>query len=141
MGLRPKTGQRRDFGEHGYRSSTLDDETVKAVLREYGYVNADVTIGEQLDIDQLIDGVMDNRVYLPSLVAVNKADRIEPDYLPKVEVVSKSETPSGVFKNDRPLPKRPHRYCREGVLNRELHGQPGRGVDREEPLILREGDS
>ena len=31
----------------------LDEETIAGVLREHGYVNADVTIGEQVDLDEL----------------------------------------------------------------------------------------
>ena len=125
----------------------LDDETVKAVLREHGYVNADVTIGEQLDIDQLIDGVMDNRVYLPSLVAVNKADLIEPDYLPKVEDELRErdiDPDEAIFisaEEEKGLDSLTERIWEELGLIRIYMDKPGRGVDREEPLILREGDT
>ena len=62
----------------------LDESTIKEVCREYGYVNADITIQQDLDIDELVDALMDNRVYLPSSVVVNKADLIDPDYLDTV---------------------------------------------------------
>ncbi|WP_336337272.1 OBG GTPase family GTP-binding protein [Haloarcula brevis] len=125
----------------------LDDETVKAVLREHGYVNADVTIGEDIDIDQLVDGVMDNRVYLPSLVAVNKADLIEPDYLPKVEDelwerdIDPDEAIFISAEEEKGLDSLTERIWEELGLIRIYMDKPGRGVDREEPLILREGDT
>jgi small GTP-binding protein len=77
-------------GKGGLRVTTgdgveLDEGTIKSVLREHGYVNADVTIRGDCTIDELIDGIQDNRVYLPSIVAVNKADLIDTDYLPTVE--------------------------------------------------------
>ncbi|MDS0221086.1 GTP-binding protein [Haloarcula sp. S1AR25-5A] len=125
----------------------LDDETVKAVLREHGYVNADVTIGSDIDIDQLVDGVMDNRVYLPSLVAVNKADLIEPDYLPKVEDELRErdiDPDEAIFisaEEQKGLDSLTERIWEELGLIRIYMDKPGRGVDREEPLILREGDT
>src|SRR5699024_4952247 len=62
----------------------LEDDTIREVLHERGYVNADVAITESVTLDELLDGVLDNRVYLPSLVTVNKVDLIERDYLPTV---------------------------------------------------------
>ncbi|MFB6156001.1 MAG: GTPase, partial [Haloferacaceae archaeon] len=62
----------------------LDEQTIKSVLREHGYVNADVTVRGDITIDELIDGIMDNRVYLPSIVTVNKADLLDESYLPTV---------------------------------------------------------
>ena len=64
---------------------SLDEETIKQVLREYGYVNAKVTIPHDLTIDELVDAVMNNREYLPSMVSVNKADLIDKSYLPTVK--------------------------------------------------------
>jgi len=58
----------------------LAEKTITDILREHGYVNADVNLGEKLDMDRLIDGIMDNRVYLPSITVVNKADLIDPSY-------------------------------------------------------------
>ena len=125
----------------------LDEETVKQVLREQGYVNADVTIGEQVDIDRLLDGVMDNREYLPSLVTVNKADLIEPDYLPNVEAELEArdiDPEDAIFisaEKEKGLDGLVERIWEELGLIRIYMDKPGRGVDREEPLILREGDT
>ncbi len=125
----------------------MDEETVKTVLRENGYVNADVTIGEQLDIDRLIDGVMDNREYLPSIVAVNKADLIEPDYKSTVDENLRGhgvDPEEAVFisaEEERGLDALRERIWAELGLIRIYMDKPGRGVDREEPLILRAGET
>ncbi|MFC7075954.1 OBG GTPase family GTP-binding protein [Haloarcula halophila] len=125
----------------------LDEETIKSVLREHGYVNADVTIGEQVDLDRLIDGVMDNRVYLPSITVVNKADLIEPDYLPTVESELEDrdiDPDDAIFisaEEERGLDGLTERIWDELGLIRIYMDKPGRGVDYEEPLILREGDT
>jgi ribosome-interacting GTPase 1 len=125
----------------------LDEETIKSVLREHDYVNADVTIGEQVGLDRLIDGVMDNREYVPSIVAVNKADLIEPDYVPTVEenLESYDIDPDDVIfisaEKEKGLDGLKERIWAELGLIRVYMDKPGRGVDREEPLILRAGDT
>jgi ribosome-interacting GTPase 1 len=125
----------------------LDEETIKGVLRERGYVNADVTVGEQVDIDRLIDGVVDNRVYLPSLVTINKADLIDRDYLPTVEETLREhdiEPDEAIFisaEERKGLDALRERIWDELGLIRIYMDKPGRGVDREEPLVLRAGDT
>jgi hypothetical protein len=125
----------------------LDEETITGVLREKGYVNADVTVGEQVDIDRLVDGVMDNRVYLPSLVAVNKADLIDRDYLPTVEEDLREhdiDPEEAIFisaEEGKGLDALREAIWEELGLIRIYMDKPGRGVDYDEPLVLRAGDT
>ncbi len=125
----------------------IDEETIKGVLREQGYVNADVTVGEQVDIDRLIDGVVDNRVYLPSLVVVNKVDLIDHEYMTTVEANLREygiDPDDAVFvsaEDRKGLDALRERLWNELELIRIYMDKPGRGVDREEPLILRKGDT
>lgn len=125
----------------------IDKATVKTVCREHGYINADVTINEPLGLDRLIDGLMDNRVYLPSVVAVNKVDLIDPDY---AETVSEKLTDrdidpeEAVFisaEAEKGLDALTQRLWDELGLLRVYMDKPGRGVDYEEPLILPEGST
>lgn len=125
----------------------LEEETIAEVLREYGYVNADVTIREQLTVDRLIDALMENRVYLPSIVVVNKADLIDRNYLetvyenlreqgldPAEVTFISAETGDGLegFRD---------RIWEALGLMRIFMDKPGRGIDWEEPLILPEGST
>ena len=125
----------------------LDEETIKSVLREQGFVNADVTIGEQVDLDRLIDGVLDNREYLPSIVAVNKADLIEPDYKETVDAQLREyaiDPEEAVFisaVDERGLDALKERIYQELGLIRIYMDKPGRGIDRDDPLMLFEGDT
>ncbi|PSQ06813.1 GTP-binding protein [Halobacteriales archaeon QS_6_71_20] len=126
---------------------SLDEGTVKDVLREHGFVNADVTIPHDLTIDELIDGVMDNREYLPSMVAVNKADLIEESYLPTVyedlreHGIDPEEATFISAAEEKGLDALKQRVFERLGLIRIYMDKPGRGVDREEPLVLREGDT
>jgi len=125
----------------------LDEATIKEVCREYGYVNADITLRENLDIDQLVDALMDNRVYLPSLVAVNKVDLIEPDYVDTVHEQLREhdvDPDDAVFisaEAERGLDALKERIFESLGLIRIYMDKPGRGVDYEEPLILTESEN
>jgi hypothetical protein len=139
-------------GKGGIRVTTsddvsLDDETVADVLRQYGYVNADVTVRGDLTIDELVDGVMDNRVYLPSLVTVNKADLIDEDYLETVHDDLREydiDPDDAVFisaKEEKGLDALAEEIWESLGLIRIYMDKPGRGPDYEEPLILRSGET
>jgi len=62
-------------------SSTVDmgieEDTVRAMMKDNGFVNANVTIRENMDLDRFIDGLMDNRKYIPGLTTINKSDLID----------------------------------------------------------------
>ena len=126
---------------------SLELQTVKEVLRQHGYVNADVAIREDLDLDRLIDGVMDNRVYRPSLVTVNKTDLIDRDYLETVHdelweigidpadaIFISAEEGGGLDALKETI------WDKLGLI-RVYMDKPGRGPDYEEPLVLREGET
>ena len=52
----------------------LDIETIKEVAREMGVKSGEISIRENLTMEKLIDSFSANRVYIPSIVIVNKAD-------------------------------------------------------------------
>ena len=125
----------------------LDETTIKSVLREHGYVNAAVTIPHDLTIDELIDGIMDNREYLPSIVTVNKADLIDKEYVPTVHEqlrdhgLDPEEVTFISAEEERGLDGLKERVWEELGLVRVYMDKPGRGVDYEEPLILFSGET
>lgn len=55
----------------------VDTETVKSVMREYGYINATIVIRTNISVDELIDHLAGNRVYIPALAVINKIDAAE----------------------------------------------------------------
>ena len=60
----------------------VNENFIKNVMRINGYHNGRITIKEKgLTIDQLIDVVSGNRIYIPSLVVINKIDLVDPQYL------------------------------------------------------------
>ncbi|MFO7926606.1 MAG: OBG GTPase family GTP-binding protein [Halobacteriota archaeon] len=126
---------------------TLDDETIMAVLRQYDYINADVTIREDLTIDQLVDSLQDNREYLPSAVAVNKVDLIDPSYVETVKENLRAhdiDPEEAVFmsaEDGRGLDSLKETIWNDLGLIRIYMDKPGRGIDYDEPLILTESEN
>ena len=126
---------------------SLDEATIKSVLREHGFVNAIITIRGDPDLDELVDGIMDNRVYLPSLTVVNKVDLIDPSYadtmranLREVDV----DPEEAVFisaEKEKGMDALVERLWAELELIRVYMDKPGRGVDWEDPVILRNGET
>jgi len=120
----------------------LPEDVIEEVMREHGYVNADVTVREQVDIDRLVDGVMDNREYIPSIVTVNKVDLIEPDYVETVKADLREhdiDPEEAIFisaEEEKGLDSLKQTIWEELGLMRIYMDKPGRGVDYDEPLVL-----
>ena len=55
---------------------SLTKKTIQEILSEFRIHNADVVLREDPDIDRFIDGLKTNRVYVPSLIIINKCDLI-----------------------------------------------------------------
>jgi ribosome-interacting GTPase 1 len=126
---------------------SLDDDTIEGVLREYDYINADCTIRDDITIDELVDTLQDNRVYLPSRVCVNKTDLIEPDYKDEVDAQLRAHgiaPDDAVFisaAKERGLDALKEAIWESLGLIRIYMDKPGRGVDYEEPLVITEEEN
>jgi len=111
---------------------SIDEATIMEVLREYRIHNADVLIREDITIDRLIDAIMGNRVYIPSLTVVNKID-----LTPDVEVP------------DSAIPVSAEKRINLDLLVDKIYEKlefiriylkpPGGKPDMDEPLIMRKG--
>ncbi|MEK7550402.1 MAG: GTPase [Patescibacteria group bacterium] len=63
---------------HSNIKQEFDNETVKGIAREYGIKSGDISIKEKLSINRLFDSFSVNRVYIPAIFVVNKADISQP---------------------------------------------------------------
>jgi len=52
----------------------LDDSTIKEVAKEFGLINAEITLGEEFTLERLIDAFSPNRAWIPFIRVVNKID-------------------------------------------------------------------
>jgi hypothetical protein len=110
---------------------TLAEETIVEVLKEYKIHNAEVVIREDITIERLIDGILRNRVYIPSIVAINKVDL----YRPEVNALLVSAE-KGI--NLDLLARKI--YEKLGFIRVYLK-PPGGRVKFEEPMVMRRGST
>ncbi len=110
-------------------------EELRGVLNTQGIFNAEVTIREKITLDQFIDVILGNRVYLPSIVAVNKIDLLPPEKLknlPGMPISAQEGTN---------LEKLKVEIFQKLKFIRVFLKPPGEKADLEKPLILKKGDN
>ncbi len=143
LNSRPPNMDIMERGEGGIEISapgelSLSKETIEQVLTENGFVNCKVIIREDIEVEDLLDGIMDNRVYIPGVVCVNKTDEID------------RETKNGVgeefsewlfisAEKEEKLEELKERIWDELGLMRIYMKKRGKDPDMDEPLITEEG--
>ena len=62
----------------------IDVETVKDMAIAYGHINATIVVREDINVEQMLDVLAGNRVYVKCVVAINKIDLAKPGELESV---------------------------------------------------------
>jgi len=116
--------------------SHLNEKIIRSILNEYGIHNAEVLIRDNATIDQFIDVIEANRVYIPTLTVFNKVDLVEEEYLRSI----RDKIPESIFISAKE--KININALREKIFEKlnliRVYLKPPRGEpDYEEPLIIR----
>lgn len=61
---------------HGCTMNKMTDDTVRSILHEYKISNCDINFKQDNTMDDLIDVIEGNRVYVPCIYVLNKIDAI-----------------------------------------------------------------
>ncbi len=110
-------------------SLSIDEETIKGILREYKIHNGEVIIREDITIDRLIDAIQGNRAYIPSITVVNKIDLYPNAFIPDNAIPISAQ-------NGINLDRLVKEIYRKLEFIRVFLKPPGGKVE-EQPLILR----
>jgi len=117
------------------KQTDLDKKTVESIMKEFGLNNASIVIRERITADQLIDVIQGNKVYVPSLIVVNKADTASEQQL---KVVKKLYADSIVMSAEKDNPQKLKKAIFEKLkLMRIFLKEVGKKADMEVPLIVR----
>ncbi len=123
------------------RLSHLAGGLALPIAREFGLHNGSIVFREDATADQLIDVLAGNRVYVPALLAVNKAELLSPEERSRLVRESRPYEPVFVSaKEGIGLDALVDRVGQALRLIRVYLKPPGRPPDRAEPVILRQGD-
>jgi small GTP-binding protein len=124
------------------RLTHLDPSSIAAIAKEFRFHNGEVLLREDAAPDDLIDVLAGNRIYLPAIVAVNKADLLTPER--RGEIVRHLAPHPALFisaAKDQGLGELKDAIADALSFVRVYLKPPGRPPDLSEPVILRKGDS
>ena len=63
----------------------IDVETIKDMTAAYGHINATVVVREDINVEQMLDVLSGNRVYIKCVMGINKVDLAKPGQLEAVQ--------------------------------------------------------
>ncbi len=118
----------------------MDKDSIAAIVREFGYINADVLIKESINPDRLVDFLSGNRAYIPAILVVNKIDLADKETIEEIREKLHSWNPIFISAKEKiGIEKLKNEIFRAaGLIRVYLKPQSGK-VDFDAPLILREG--
>ncbi len=112
---------------------SIDEETIKGILREYKIHNGEILIREDISIDRLIDAIQGNRAYIPSITVVNKIDLYPDARIPDGTIPVSAKTGANLGRLVQEI------YMKLEFIRVFL--KPPGGRVEEEPMILRKGST
>ena len=120
----------------------MTPESAAEMVSAYGYVNAEVIIREDIDEEQLIDALTGNRVYLKSILAVNKIDSADPKLLESVKEKLSKYDPVYISANKEiGLDDLKERIYKELDFIHIFLKPQGQEADMAEPMVIMGGSS
>ncbi|MBN2066546.1 MAG: GTP-binding protein [Candidatus Thermoplasmatota archaeon] len=121
----------------------LDEDLIKSIASEY-VINADIIVREDITEDQLIDVFVENRVYVPAIVIINKEDVVSKEILKKkIHTIDQQgwKVISISAKTGAGIPELREAIFTELKFIRVYMKPVGKQTDYNEPLILKEGNT
>lgn len=151
-GVRVNTRSPRIVIERSDRGGLTISSTVKLshlqgglapqIAREFGVHNGSIVLREDATADQLIDALAGNRVYLPAILVVNKSDLLDAPARTRLAELSRPYRAYFVSaKTGEGIPALVRGIGDALRFIRIYVKPPGRPADRDEPVILRQGDN
>jgi small GTP-binding protein len=132
-----RSGGGLDIGS-AVRLTRITREMVREALQEFKLFNAEVVIRQDVSMEHLTDCILGNRAYIPSLVVVNKVDRVPGGGLKWLRekcgdcILISAEKGTGMEEFREAV-------WRKLGLMRVFMKRVGRPPDMKEPIIVRKG--
>jgi small GTP-binding protein len=114
----------------------LDEGTIRSILNEYGVHSGNVLIRDDVNMDQFIDAIEGNRMYIPSIVLLNKVDLVDDGYVEEIKKTISDFIPISADKKQNIDYLKEQIFAKVDLMRVYLKPQ-GRRADLEDPLIVR----
>jgi len=116
----------------------VDLKTLKDILEELRMLNVDIVLRSVLTVDEFIDAIEGNRVYIPCLTVLNKIDTAPQKKLQQVTAAVNPDIGISA-KNGTNMELLKRTIFKKLNLVRIYLKQVGKKPDMEEPLIMKQG--
>jgi len=116
----------------------IDDKSIKDILKEYRINNADVVLRSKCNLDQFIDIVEGNKIYVPGVIAINKLDILKEEELEKLDEKIKPDLFISAHENINISQLKELIFGRLNLIRLYMK-EIGKEADMVEPLIIRTG--
>ncbi|MEM0128299.1 MAG: GTPase [Thermoplasmatales archaeon] len=117
-----------------------DVEMIESVCKEFGLINADIILRENVTVESFIDAILGNRSYIKGIIVMNKAD--VPEFNDAYRYL--------LYKGYDAIPISVSSQLNIDILKERISGtirmikvylKSINGEDNEEPLIVKEGST
>ncbi|MEM2121590.1 MAG: GTP-binding protein [Candidatus Woesearchaeota archaeon] len=123
---------------------SINKKTIEDVLKELKITNADILIRENVDVEDIIDAVYANRVYIPMIVVINKIDLLSQDEINSEqfkEFVNKYDALLISAEKNINLDLLKNKIFEKTNLIRVYLKKQGQKPDLKEPIIIKSGST
>jgi ribosome-interacting GTPase 1 len=119
----------------------ISEELIKDILRVYDINNARVIVREDISDEQLVDVLLGNRVYIPSLTVMNKVDLVNAGFINEVTAkLPEKFIPVSAESNVNIKALKEEIYRKLDFIR--IYMKPrGQEADMKEPLIIKNGSN
>jgi uncharacterized protein len=114
----------------------IDNDTIKAILRTYKIVNADVLIRSKVDVDGLIDAIEGNKRYIKGLVCLTKTDTVSKERVEEVKKKLNADVTISAIKEENIADLKETIFKKLDLIRVYLK-EPNKEADLKEPLIIK----
>jgi small GTP-binding protein len=118
----------------------MDDDTIKEVLKTFRINNADVVIRSRIGVDELIDCVEANKIYIPAITILNKVDLVSFDEAERVARRINADLCISATSEEH-MDELKELIFKKLNLIRIYMKEPGKDADLDIPLIIEKGSS